>query len=167
MRRVVEIAAVILCFLLQSTFFQAVSFAGIVPNLLIIITSAAGFAGGRKDGMITGFFSGLLLDIFYGNLIGLNALIFLYIGYLNGFGNRVFYPEDVKFPMIFITLSDLACLVLQYIFGFLLRARLDMTFYFINIMLPEVIYTIVVTIILYRPIEMIVMKTVSLKKDRE
>jgi len=167
MRRVVEIAAVILCFLLQSTFFQAVSFAGIVPNLLIIITSAAGFAGGRKDGMITGFFSGLLLDVFYGNLIGLNALIFLYIGYLNGFGNRVFYPEDVKFPMIFITLSDLACLVLQYIFGFLLRARLDMPFYFINIMLPEVIYTIVVTIILYRPIEMIVMKTVSLKKDRE
>jgi len=167
MRRLAEIFGVFICFLLQSTFFQAFSFAGVVPNLLIIITSVAGFAGGKKDGMITGFLCGILIDIFFGRILGLNALLYLYIGYLNGFGNRVFYPEDVKFPMIFITLSDLLCLFIQYVFGFLLKARLDLPFYFLNIMLPEMIYTIVVTIIVYRPIQLLVTNVISVRKARE
>ena len=156
MRRIIEILAVIICFLLQCTFFHAISFAGIVPNLLIILTSCAGFIGGRRDGMITGFAAGLLTDIFYGRLIGVNALIFLYIGYVNGFGNRVFYPEDVKFPMVFIALSDIACLFLQYFFGFLFRARLELPYYFAHIMIPEIIYTMVVTIIIYMPVRSLV-----------
>lgn len=156
MRRIIEIVAVSICFVLQCTFFQAVSFAGIVPNLLIIITSCAGFIGGKRDGMITGFCGGILMDIFYGSLIGPNALIFMYIGYINGFGNRVFYPEDVKFPMVFIALSDISCLFLQYFFGFLFRARLDLGFYFTHIMIPEIIYTMVVTIIIYMPVRSLV-----------
>ena len=151
-RKITEIVAVLICFILQCTLFQVISFAGIVPNLLIIITSAFGFMGGRKEGMFVGFLSGLIMDIFYSQIIGLNALIFLYIGYTNGMFNRIFYPEDVKFPILFITLSDAACLMLQYIFGYLLRARLDFPFYFTKIMLPEIIYTIVLTIIIYRPI---------------
>lgn len=151
-RKIVEIIAVIICFTLQSTLFQAFSFAGIVPNLLIIITSAFGFMAGRKEGMFVGFLGGLVMDIFYSQVIGLNALIFMYIGYTNGMFNRIFYPEDVKFPILFITLSDAACLMLQYIFGYLLRARLDLPFYFMKIMLPEIIYTVVVTIVIYRPI---------------
>ncbi len=167
MRRIAELLGVFLCFLLQSTFFQAVSFTGVVPNLLIIITSISGFAGGKKDGMMVGFLSGLLVDIFYGPVLGLNALIFLYIGYMNGFGNRVFYPEDVKLPMVFITLSDAACLILQYTFGFLLKAKLDLPFYFLNVMLPEMVYTIVITIIVYRPVQLLVTNIISMRKDRE
>ncbi len=167
MRRLAEIFGVVLCFILQCTFFQAVSFSGVVPNLLIIITSVSGFAGGKKDGMLIGFLSGLLVDIFYGSVLGVNALIFLYIGFMNGFGNRVFYPEDVKFPMIFITLSDMACLMLQYIFGFLLKARLDLPFYFLRVMLPEMVYTIVVTIIVYRPVQLLAGRVISLRKARE
>ena len=151
-RRIVEFIIIIVCFLLQSTFFQAFSFAGIVPNLLIIITSAFGFMGGRKEGMFVGFISGLLMDIFYSQVIGINALIFLYIGYVNGMCNRIFYPEDVKFPLFFISLSDVACLFFQYVFGFLLRARLDLPYYFVKVMLPELIYTIVVMIIIYKPL---------------
>ncbi|MBO4373529.1 MAG: rod shape-determining protein MreD [Lachnospiraceae bacterium] len=165
MRRIIEIAGVIICFVLQCTFFQAVSFAGIVPNLLIIITSCAGFIGGKRDGMITGFMAGLLTDIFYGNVIGINALIFLYIGYINGFGNRVFYPEDLKFPMVFIALSDISCLFLQYFFGFLFRARLELPFYFAHIMIPEIIYTMVVTIIIYMPVRGLVNRIYDRRRE--
>ena len=154
-RKIIEIISVIICFALQCTLLQKISFAGIVPNLLIIITSAFGFMGGRKEGMLVGFLSGLLMDIFYSQLLGLNALIFLYIGYVNGMCNRVFYPEDVKFPILFITLSDMSCLMLQYVFGYLLRARLDLPFYFMKIMAPEIIYTVLVTIVIYRPLLLI------------
>ena len=41
---------------------------------------------GRRAGLIFGFFAGLLIDLFngYENVIGINALIYMYIGFVNG-----------------------------------------------------------------------------------
>ena len=44
------------CFLLETTVFQKLAFASIIPNLLIIVTSSFGFMRGQKEGMIIGFF---------------------------------------------------------------------------------------------------------------
>ena len=63
------------CFLLETTVFQKLAFASIIPNLLIIVTSSFGFMRGQKEGMIIGFFCGLLKDILGGNLLGFYALI--------------------------------------------------------------------------------------------
>ena len=79
------------CFLLETTVFQKLAFASIIPNLLIIVTSSFGFMRGQKEGMIIGFFCGLLKDILGGNLLGFYALIYMYIGYLNGFFKRIFF----------------------------------------------------------------------------
>ncbi|MBQ9360357.1 MAG: rod shape-determining protein MreD [Lachnospiraceae bacterium] len=152
MKRLLEILFIFICFLLQSTLLRYGSFAGIVPNLMIIITSIFGFMEGRTDGMCVGFACGLLTDIFYGSVLGLNALIYLIIGYLNGVGNRGFYPDDIKLPLIFISGSDMVYLLLTYISGFLLRARLDIGYYFIHLMLPELVYTVAVSLIVYIPI---------------
>ena len=93
MRRKITVFIIIaVCFLLQSTLFQALAFASISPNLLIAVTSAFGFMRGRKEGIWIGFFSGLLLDIFYGNVIGFYALVYAYIGYVNGFFRKMFFP---------------------------------------------------------------------------
>ncbi|MBQ8956285.1 MAG: rod shape-determining protein MreD [Lachnospiraceae bacterium] len=149
MKRLVEALAIILCFLLQSTIFQHIAFAGIVPNLMLIITSIFGFMEGRSDGMVVGFICGLLTDIFYGSVLGLNALIYLLIGYANGAANRGFYPDDIKFPLLFISVSDIVYLVMTYLSGFLLRARFNVGYYFLHIMLPELVYTIIVSLFVY------------------
>ena len=66
LRRKLSVFLIIaICFLLQTTLFQALSFASISPNLLVVVTSSFGFMRGRKEGMWIGFFSGLLLDIFF------------------------------------------------------------------------------------------------------
>jgi len=57
---------------------------------------------GKKEGLYIGFFTGILLDIFSGSVIGINALIYMYIGYLNGYFRKMFYPEDIKLPMLLI-----------------------------------------------------------------
>lgn len=154
-RKVVVTLLVIACFCFQCTLFQALSLAYIAPNLLIVVTSSFGFMRGKKEGLIIGFFAGLLIDIFYGDVLGFYALIYMYIGYVNGFFNKIFYDEDIKLPMILITLSDLFYGLIIYLFLFLLRTRLDFGYYFIHIIIPEVIYTVVVTIILYRIIRLI------------
>ena len=136
-------------FLLQSTVFQSLSFNGIVPNLLIVLTASYGFMSDEKWGLIVGFFCGLLCDIFFGDVIGFHALIMMYIGYLNGKFSGGFYPEDIILPMVLNVLSDVSYGFLCYIFMFLLRGRLNFPYYFLHVILPEVVYTTLMTIFLY------------------
>ena len=150
MRRfIVSFLLVISCFVLQSTVFKSIAFGGIIPNLMIVLTASFGFMRGEKAGILFGFFCGLLADIFFGSVIGLYAMIYMYIGYANGKFNMIFYPEDIKLPLALIFVSDMAYGLLSYIILFLMRGRFHFTYYLIHIILPEMVYTIVVTLIFY------------------
>ena len=129
--------------------FKALTFANISPNLLIIAVSSFGFMRGRKEGMWVGFFCGLLIDIFFGNLIGIYALIYMYIGFINGFFQKRFYPDDIKLPMLLIGGSDLVCNSFVYFFMFLLNGRFQFLYYLKAIIIPELVYTMVISIFLY------------------
>ena len=107
-RKISVAILIIICFLLQSTVFRSLAFAGIVPNLLIILTASFGFMRGENEGLVIGFFSGLLCDIFFGDILGFYALILMYIGFLNGKFNRIFYPEDIKLPLALIIIKAAA-----------------------------------------------------------
>ena len=61
----------------------------------------------------------------------------------------MFYPEDIKLPMLLIAGSDLGYNLFIYFFLFLFRNRYDFRYYFLNLMLPELVYTMVITIFLY------------------
>lgn len=149
MRKLIVTVLIILCFILQSGVFTGLSFAGIIPNLMIILTSSFGFMRGEKDGLVIGFFSGLLLDIFFGEILGFYALLLMYIGFMNGKFCGIFYPEDIKLPIALIVISDFSYGILCYVLLFLLRGRLNFPYYFTRVILPEALYTIVITMFLY------------------
>ena len=149
-RKAVIALLIIICFILQCTVFQALSLAGISPNLLLIVTTSLGFMRGEKEGMAVGFFCGLLADIFFGSLFGFYALLYMFLGYGSGLFHMMFYDEDIKLPMIWIALSELVYGLSVYFFMFLLRSRFDFGFYFAHIILPELVYTVVVTLVMYR-----------------
>lgn len=148
-RFLVSTFLIIACFILQSTVFKELAFGGIVPNLMIVLTASFGFMRGEKTGLLFGFFCGLLADIFFGEVLGLYAMIYMYIGYGNGKFNRIFYPEDIKLPLGLILVSDLVYGLLCYVILFLMRGRFHLSYYFMNIILPEMVYTILITLILY------------------
>lgn len=155
LRKIIVTVLIFISFLLESSVFNHFELAGIVPKLTIILTSAFGFMRGEKEGMVIGFFCGLLSDVFYGDVLGFYALILTYIGFINGKFSRIFYPEDIKLPIALIVVSDLSYGVLCYILLFLLRGRFNFPHYFVNVILPEALYTIVVTVFLYPVILMI------------
>ena len=149
LRKIITAILILVCFLLQSTVFQGIAFNGIVPNLLIVLTAAFGFMRGEKEGLLIGFFCGLLCDIFFGDVIGFHALVMMYIGFLNGKFSGGFYPEDIKLPLALIVVSDFSYGLICYVCMFLLRGKLDFPYYFLHVILPETVYTTVVTIFLY------------------
>ncbi len=148
-RKIVIACMVLICFVLQSTLMKWIALGNVAPNLLIIITAAYGFMRGKKSGLLVGFFCGLLTDIFFGEVIGFYALIYMYIGYGNGFFNRIFFKEDIKLPLFLIALSDLFYGFVVYVLLFLLRGRFAFGYYMTNVILPEMIYTIVLTFVVY------------------
>lgn len=141
---------IILCFLLQTTVFQSIALADVVPNLLLIITVAIGYMRGRKEALFTGLFCGLLIDLTYGRVIGLFGLFFMIIGYLNGFCNKVYYKDDFTIPVVLVGISDFFYSFFYYIFEFLLRSRLNLGFYIRRIILPELVYTVLVSVVVYK-----------------
>lgn len=148
-RKIVLAVTILICFLLQSTIFQELAIASISPNLMIVVTAAFGFMRGRKEGMAVGFFCGLLMDLFFGSVLGFYALLFLYVGFLNGIFKKIFYPEDIKLPIFLIAFSDFSYNIIIYFFQFLFRSRFEFGYYFIHIIVPELVYTMLIAIVIY------------------
>lgn len=149
-RKVTMAFLVLVCIILQSTVCQMISIASIKPNLMIILTVSFGLMRGRKTGLLTGFCCGILADLFFENILGLNTLIYMWVGYASGYFYRIFYDDDIKTPLFLISVSDLAYGIIQYVFRFFLRGRIHFFFYLGRIILPEVLYTLILTIFCYR-----------------
>lgn len=149
-RRAAIAAVILVCFILQSTVFQTLSIGSIVPNLLLIVTVAFGFMQGKKAGLWTGFFCGALKDVFYGNLLGFYALVYLCIGYAAGCCCKIFYDEEIRVPLFLVAAGDLIYSGLVYATQFLMRGRIQVFYYLGRIMIPEMIYTVLVTVVFYK-----------------
>ena len=95
-------------------------------------------------------FSGLFFDRFYGSLFGIYALIYMYAGYISGYAFRSFYDDDLKVPLFLVAGTDLLYNLSVYGLQFLLRGRLGFLTYIYRIIIPEIVYTVFLTIIVYR-----------------
>ncbi len=150
LKRILIIAVVIyVSFLLQTSIFSRFKLAGVTPNILICVVSTYGFMKGRTYGISIGFFTGILLDIFSGSLFGTYALLYMYIGLLNGLFKKQFFGDDLRLPLILIGTSDFLYGIASYLVLFAIRSQYDFSYYLMNIILPEVVYTILVSIFVY------------------
>ena len=84
-----------------------------------------------------------------GDMIGFYALIYLVAGYLNGLFEQIYFDEDIKLPLFLIAVSDLLYGLCIYVFTFLLRSDFNFLYYLNRIIIPEAIYTIVITLGVY------------------
>lgn len=149
-RKIITFVIIVVCFLLDCTIFTKLAFASIKPNLLLIVTCSLGLMRGRKKGMAVGLVSGFFVDLFWGGTIGYNMLIYAVIGYLNGTFRRMFFDEDVKLPIALIAVSDLIFGLVNYVCLYMLQGDFAFGTYLIHIILPEVVYTVLVTLVLYQ-----------------
>ena len=148
--KIILFITIVLTFMLQTTLVQRISIGSIEPNLVLIFVACTGILRGRKSGMWVGFFSGLLIDMFYGSLFGFYALIYVYIGFFSGYSHRMFYDDDAKVYLLTVFGSDMLFNFAVYGLQFLLRGRLSLGSYLVHIIIPEVFYTTFLTLIVYR-----------------
>lgn len=163
---ILNIILVMVFFVLQTSVFGRLSVASVTPNLLIILVAVMGFMQGDRNALIIGFFCGLLVDLFTFNIIGIHALIYAIVGFVTGKFHNTFYPEDFKLPLLVVTGSDLGYSILMYFFTYLFRARFHFGYYFLNVCLPELAYTLLVAVLIY-PLFLLMYRFILREKVRE
>ena len=149
-RGLINALTILVCFLLQTSVFEHIRLAGVRPNILIILVVSTAVIRGQNEGMLVGFFSGLLMDMFFGTVIGIFAFMYMFTGFVCGYFNRIYYEEDLVLPLILIGASDLLFGFLMFIKQGLLHNHRQFFFFFRTIILPEIVYTVAIGIILYR-----------------
>lgn len=164
-RHLYMLLTILIFYLLQCTVFSFLELANIRPNLLLILTATFGFMRGQKEGMLVGFFSGLLLDIQFGNFLGFYALVYLVIGYINGIFYKNFYEEDFKLPLLLISASELIYGHVIYLSMFLLRSDFRYFYYLSHTIMQELVYTVLVALVMY-PILLYVNQKLEIEEKR-
>ena len=149
LRVVLCIVFAIGCFLMQSNFTRVFPILSAAPNMLLIVTFSMGFLRGRIWGMFTGLGCGLLLDAFSGSVLGYYTLAFIYIGYFNGLFTRILAHDMVVMPVILCAVNELIYSIYIYIFSFLLFGHVNILDYIRNLAIPELLMTMVATVIVY------------------
>ena len=149
-KKVVTFLFILVAFLLQTTVFKIIALADVVPNLVLVVTVSYAYIRGRTSGIVIGFICGIMLDMMYGSLIGLYAFIFMTIGFFVGHCRKLYFTDSLFLTTILIAVSDLVYCFYYYITEFLMRGRLHFAFYFVHKFLPEILYSTLVGIILYR-----------------
>lgn len=147
----------LLSFLLQLFLTNSITIAHITPNFMIIVVSASGFLIGKKFGIITGFVSGLMIDVLSMSLLGFHALVYMTVGYLCGYFKRLFFMDKYWVSLIIIGFGDVFSGFCNYVFLFLLRGRLNLGYYLKRVILAEAVYTVVLAIVLFFPVKKVML----------
>ena len=116
------IASLGLAFLIQTSVFPLIPFLAASPNLLLILTFSFGFY----------------------------SLVFVLIGYLNGFFSRFYYEEYITLPMFMCVFNLMIYHIYIYVFRFLIRLKLNLLYYGLHVVLPSIVFSLLVTLVLYR-----------------
>ncbi|MDO4789003.1 MAG: rod shape-determining protein MreD [Johnsonella sp.] len=151
MRRIiVNIAIIIIAFSLQSSIFRFLPFLSVSPNFMIIFVFSYGFIYGQKEGMLYGVIVGLLMDLFYSGVFGFFTLIFVWLGFLNGSLSKYFYEDYIMLPLALCAANEVVYNFFIFFFRFFIRGKRDLGFYLQSIVIPEIIMTLLFTLLIYR-----------------
>jgi len=118
MRVVLYLLWLMLLTLLQPTLMPQLAVWGIAPNLFLCFVVVIGYYRGVLEGGICGMVFGLVYDLLIGRMIGVNAMLYLYLGVGAGLLGSRFFGGGKKLA---ITLSAGAGTLLTAIVYYLAR----------------------------------------------
>ena len=151
---------ILIAVLLKTTLFTHLAFGyyNIIPDMIVMIVVAAAYQRGKTKGMFVGFFAGLVLDIASGGYLGVFALFYMFLGYLNGFLAKYYVQNDILLPLMMAAASEFLFAFMCYVFLFLTHGRTHLGAYILYQMIPLAIYTCIVFIPVYRILDLIYWK---------
>lgn len=171
MKKAIVIITLFITFLityfLQTNFFSWFTIAGIKPNLFIILALFISLFAGMKVGIGFGLFFGIFLDIVLGKKLGINTSMFILIVALGAYFDKNFSKDSRLTIMLMVIASTILFELGSYILNAILIGINIEIVYFIKILIIEVIYNAIITIIIYPAIQILGYKIEDIFKGQK
>ena len=139
----------IIIYFLQSIFFSEFTIAGIMPNLFIILMLYIGLYMGRTEGIIYGIIFGIFLDLWIGKTLGLTSIALALIGVISGILDKTFSKDSRLIVLLMGVVCTIIYEVALYIMQYMVLSINIEILQFIQILLIEVFYNVIIISILY------------------
>lgn len=148
----INLALVLIGFLiyfLQSNFFSWFTIAGVKPNIFIIYILFIGLFGNRSMGIIYGSITGIFLDLIFKEKVGVNLLGLTLVGIIATVFDKNFSKDSRMTIMFMVFGTTIIFEVIEYFTNYIVYSVNIELLNFIKILIIEVIYNILITIIIY------------------
>ena len=136
-------------YFLQTKFFNWFTIAGVKPNIFVIYVLFIGLFGSRSMGIVYGSIIGVFLDLIFAEKIGSNLFSLTIIGIIATLFDKNF-SKDSRITIMFMVFgTTIVFEVISYFINYALYTINVEILNFIKILIIEVIYNIIITIIIY------------------
>ena len=143
----------IVIYLLQTTFFNYFTIAGIMPNVFVILMLFIGLYMGRTMGVIYGILYGIFIDFWIGKNIGITSIALAVVGVISGFLDKTLSKDSRITVLLMGIVSTIIYEVVLYFMQYIILGTNIEILSFIKILLVEVVYNMLLIIILYPAIK--------------
>jgi len=106
-----------LALLVQTSWAHAIAIYGITPDVVLLVVVFIGITSGQVEAIIFGFVSGLLLDVYNPEFMGVNALANSVVGFAVGYSRIGIVAEDWTVQGIVILVAGLLHDLLYFTFS--------------------------------------------------
>ena len=140
-------------YFLQSSIFPNFTIAGIVPNLFVMFILFIGLYGNSFLAIMFGIFSGLWIDIIYGNCLGITSASLTIVGFIASWFDSLWSKDEKISIIIMVIVSTIVFEMTSY---FLKSVIFEFEFElipFLKILAIEGLYNMLLTIIFFSPIK--------------
>ena len=120
-----------------------------MPNLFVILVLFIALFTNRTLGVTYGVILGILLDLFIGKKIGITAIMLGAIGIIGSIFDKNFSKDSRITMMIMVMVSTIIYEVGMYFINYIIFSINVEILEFTKILLVEVLYNIIITIIIY------------------
>lgn len=146
---IILILIALVIYFLQENLFSWFTIAGVMPNLFVIFALFIGLFSGRNEGTIYGIIIGLILDIAVGNRIGIYTITLAGVGLAAGIFAKNFSKDSRLTIMLMVAGFTFSFETIVYFLNYLILDTNVEIFIFLKILIIEVVYNILITIIIY------------------
>lgn len=134
----------------QTTILPYFAIFGYLPNTALVLTVIISILRGKYYGIFFGLAIGLIQDILFGTVIGINGFIYSMIGYSIGIIQNIVNTENILVPTLFSGIATIIYNSMYAVFIFFLSREITFSILIAKTFSIEIVLNLLVSIILYK-----------------
>ena len=146
MNTIIWLSVIVATIVIQSTLLPLVAINGICPDMLLVVIVSYALLSGKEKGVGMGFFAGLIQDLAFGSIFGINTLSKLATGYICGLAERKVFKEHVLLPVAATAIATVINGLVMCMVLFMLGYKVDIGSAIMTNIVPLVGYNVIIAI---------------------